>query len=144
LPEGNRWATRYNRQPVCFSGSLYVVFFNIYAFESVANQDGSYGFVSPLRVGYGIDWLALCLIIYRTKISDWLKASILAGSLTTFMVGKGVQFNKTPIVVGLVILLVAAIGVFLLLKMKKKWYHYFAIIISKIASLFFTCKINIR
>jgi hypothetical protein len=118
--------------------AAFMLYFSIFMlFESVANQDGSYGFVSPLRVGYGIVWLALCLIIYRTKISEWLKASILAGSLTTFMVGTGVQFNKTPIVVGLVILSVAAIGVFLLRKMKKKWYHYFAIIISLIASLFY-------
>ena len=88
---------------------LYFMIFMI--FESIVNQDGSYGFVSSLRVGYGILWLGLCLIVYRTTLSDWLKASVLTASLTTFMVGIGVQLYKSPIVVGLVLLLVASISV---------------------------------
>ncbi|HRL00033.1 MAG TPA: hypothetical protein PK486_06405, partial [Trichococcus flocculiformis] len=93
---------------------LYFLIFMV--FESFANQDGSYGFVSPLRVGYGIIWLGLCLIVYRTTIYDWLKAGVLTASLTTFMVGIGVQLYESPIVVGLVLLLVASISVFLLHK----------------------------
>lgn len=114
---------------------LYFLIFML--FETMGNQDGSYDFVSPVRVGYGIIWIVLCLIIYRTKISDWLKASILAGSLTTFMAGIGVQLYDTPIIVGLVMFLVSVIGVFLLHKMKKKWYHYYTIVISIIATLFY-------
>ena len=114
---------------------LYFLIFMV--FESIANQDGSYGFVSSLRVGYGILWLGLCLIVYRTTLSDWLKASVLTASLTTFMVGIGVQLYKSPIVVGLVLLLVASISVFLLHKMKQKWYHYYAVAISIIAALFY-------
>ena len=114
---------------------LYFMIFMI--FESIANQDGSYGFVSSLRVGYGILWLGLCLIVYRTTLSDWLKASVLTASLTTFMVGIGVQLYESPIVVGLVLLLVASISVFLLHKMKQKWYHYYAVAISIIAALFY-------
>lgn len=116
----------------------FILYFLIFMlFETMENQDGSYGFVSPVRVGYGIIWIVLCLIIYRTRIYDWLKASILAGSLTTFMVGIGVQLNETPIIVGLIMFLVSAIGVFLLSKMKKKWYHYYAIVISIVATLFY-------
>ena len=114
---------------------LYFLIFMV--FESIANQDGSYGFVSPLRVGYGIIWLGLCLIAYRTTLSDWLKASVLTASLTTFMVGIGVQLYKSPIVVGLVLLLVASISVFLLHKMKQKWYHYYAVALSILAALFY-------
>ena len=114
---------------------LYFLIFMV--FESFANQDGSYGFVSSLRVGYGILWLGLCLIVYRTTLSDWLKASVLTASLTTFMVGIGVQLYKSPIVVGLVLLLVASISVFLLHKMKQKWYHYYAVALSIIAALFY-------
>ncbi|MFZ2673630.1 MAG: hypothetical protein WAX71_09330, partial [Trichococcus flocculiformis] len=58
---------------------LYFLIFMV--FESFANQDGSYGFVSQLRVGYGIIWLGLCLIVYRTTIYDWLKAGVLTASL---------------------------------------------------------------
>ena len=114
---------------------LYFLIFMV--FESIANQDGSYGFVSSLRVGYGILWLGLCLIVYRTTLSDWLKASVLTASLTTFMVGIGVQLYESPIVVGLVLFLVAATSVFLLHKMNQKWYHYYAITIAIIAALFY-------
>ena len=114
---------------------LYFLIFMV--FESFANQDGSYGFVSSLRVGYGIIWLGLCLIVYRTTIYDWLKASVLTASLTTFMVGIGVQLYESPIVVGLVLFLVAATSVFLLHKMNQKWYHYYAIAISIMAALFY-------
>jgi len=116
----------------------FMVYFLIFMiFETVANQDGSYGFVSPVRIGYGIIWLGLCLIAYRTRIYDWLKATILTASLTTFMVGIGVQLYGNPIIVGLVMFLVAATSVFLLHKMKKEWYHYYAVVISIIAALFY-------
>jgi len=116
----------------------FVLYFLIFmVFENVTNQDGSYGFVSQLRVGYGIIWLGLGLIVYRTAIYDWLKASVLTASLTTFMVGIGVQLYESPIVAGLVLLLVAATSVFLLHKTKQKWYHYYAVVISIIAALFY-------
>jgi len=116
----------------------FMLYFLIFMFfEAFANQDGSYGFVSPLRVGYGILWLGLCLIVYRTTIYDWLKASVLTASLTTFMVGIGVQMYESPIVVGLILLLVAATSVFLLHKTKQKWYHYYAVVIAIIAALFY-------
>jgi hypothetical protein len=114
---------------------LYFLVFTL--FETLANQDGSYDYVSKVRVGYGIIWIVICLIIYRTKINDLLKASILTGAMTTFMVGMGVQLHKTPFLAGLVMLLVAATGIFLLRKMKKKWYHYYAIVISVFAALLY-------
>ena len=114
---------------------LYFMIFMI--FESIANQDGSYGFVSSLRVGYGIIWLGLCLIVYRTTIYDWLKAGVLTASLTTFMVGIGVQLYESPIAVGAVLFLVAATSVFLLHKTKQKWYHYYAVALSILAALFY-------
>ena len=114
---------------------LYFLIFMI--FETVANQDGSYGFVSLLRVGYGIIWLGLCLIAYRTTVYDWFKASVLTASLTTFMVGIGVQLYESPIAVGAVLFLVAATSVFLLHKTKQKWYHYYAVALSIIAALFY-------
>ena len=119
------------------AGAFMLYFLIFMVFESFANQDGSYGFVSPLRVGYGIIWLGLGWIVYRMRVYDWLKASVLTASLTTFMVGIGVQLYESPIVVGLVLLLVAATSAFLLHKMKQKWYHYYAIAISIIAALFY-------
>ena len=77
------------------------------------------------------------MIVYRTTIYDWLKASVLTASLTTFMVGIGVQLYESPIVVGLVLFLVAATSAFLLHRTNQKWYHYYAIAISIIAALFY-------
>ncbi len=114
---------------------LYFLIFTL--FETMANQDGSYSFVSWIRVGYGIIWIVLCLIIYRTRIPDWLKAGILTGSLTTFMSGIGVQLYETPIIIGLVMLLAVGTAILLLRKMNKKWYHYYAIAISIIAASFY-------
>ncbi|WP_373471490.1 hypothetical protein [Carnobacterium alterfunditum] len=118
--------------------AAFILYFLIFmVFEKGANQGSSYNFVAPLRVGYGIIWLILCLIIYRTKIRDWLKASMLTGSLTTFMIGTGVQLFENPIIVGLIMFAVVATGVFLLHRMKKQWYHYYSIVISMIATLFY-------
>ncbi len=114
---------------------LYYLFFMI--FETMANKDGSYSFVSPVRVGYGIIWLAFCLIIYGTKIPEWLKASILAVSLTTFMAAIGVQLYRTPIIAGIIIILIVASAVFMLRKMNKEWYHYYAVAISIFAGLIY-------
>ena len=115
--------------------ALYFLIFMF--FENMANQDGSYTFVSPVRVGYGVVWIVFCLIIFRTRIPEWLKASILAGSLTTFIVGIGVQSYATPIIAGLVALLAVGAAIYMLHKMNKKWYHYYAIAISIIAALFY-------
>lgn len=114
---------------------LYFMIFML--FEVMANRDGSYSFVSWIRIGYGIIWIVLCLIIYRTRIPEWLKACILAASLTTFMAGIGVQLYETPIILGLVILLTVGTAILLLRKMNKMWYHYYAIAISIIAAFFY-------
>lgn len=117
---------------------LYYLLFML--FETIANRDGLYGFVSPLRLGYAIGWLFICLVIYRTKLPEQLKAIILACSLTVFMSGIGVQLSGLDgylIIVGIVFLLVVTIAVMLLCKMKKNWFHYFAISISIIAALLY-------
>ena len=115
--------------------ALYFLIFMF--FENMANKDASYNFVSSLRIGYGIVWIVLCFITYRTRVPEWLKASILAGSLTTFIVGIGVQLYATPIIAGLVALLAVGAAIYMLHKMNKKWYHYYAIAISIIAALFY-------
>jgi len=118
--------------------AAFILYFLIFmVFENMASQESPYNFVSSLRVGYGIIWMLLCFIIYRTKTRDWLKASVLTGSLTTFMIGTGVQLFEKPIIVGLIMFAVVAISVFLLHRMKKQWYHYYSIVISIIATLFY-------
>lgn len=114
---------------------LYFLLFMI--FENMGNKDGSYNFVSLLRVGNGIIWMVFCLIMYRIRIPDWIKAGILTGSLTAFMIGIGVQFFEMPLIAGLIVLITVSAAIYMLRKMNKKWYHYYAIMISIIAALFY-------
>src|SRR5690554_2660240 len=105
--------------------------------ERMADQSGSYRFVPWVRLGYGIAWLAAIWVAYRSKLPEWIKASVLAGSLTTFLAAIGVVLYETPVITGLVIILVAAAALFLLRKMSKKWYHYYAVVLSIGAALFY-------
>lgn len=114
---------------------LYFLLFMI--FENMGNKDGSYNFVSLLRVGNGIIWMVFCLIMYRIRIPDWIKAGILTSSLTAFMIGIGVQFFEMPLIAGLIVLITVSAAIYMLRKMNKKWYHYYAIMISIIAALFY-------
>ncbi|MGE5422979.1 MAG: hypothetical protein ACM3QW_06925, partial [Ignavibacteriales bacterium] len=81
--------------------------------------------------------IVLCIIIYRTRISDLLKAGILTGSLTAFMTAAGVQIYETPVIGGLIIFLASAVCIFLLYKTKMKWYHYYAAAISILAAIIY-------
>ena len=115
--------------------ALYYLFFLL--FETIFPMDGSFHFVSPLRIGYGILWIVVCLILYRTKIPEWLKACILAGALTALMSTLGVQLYRTPVAAVVIMLLADGLTVFLLIKAKKQWFHFYAIALSTLAAVFY-------
>lgn len=118
--------------------SVFVLYYLLFMFfESFIDREKTYNFVPALRLGYGILWIPSCIILYRSGMHDLLKAIFLAVSLTAFMAGTGVQLYQYPFVIGLMILLAAAISVFLLYKMKKRWYHYYAAGIAVAAALFY-------
>lgn len=103
----------------------------------VGHEPDSLGFVSWLRMGYGIAWILLCLAVYRSKLPEWFKASILAGALTTFFAAFGVQLYETPVIVVAVMIVAIGAALFGLRKMNKKWYHYYAVAISIVAGMFY-------
>ncbi|MFA5006128.1 MAG: hypothetical protein WC509_01480 [Candidatus Izemoplasmatales bacterium] len=115
---------------------LYYLLFAL--FEAFFDRGGTYGFVSWIRIGHGIAWILACFLIYRTRIAEWFKAGILAGALTAFMTGIGVQLYETPIVALLLDILAAETAAFLLCVMNKKWYHYYAVAMAVIAGLIYT------
>ena len=117
------------------SFGLYYLIFLI--FETTVDRAEGYNFVAPLRVGFGIVLLILCVILYRTRIPELLKANILAGSLTSFLVGIGVQLYRTPVIFVLIMLFAAGTAVFLLRKATKKWFHYYVVALSILAALFY-------
>lgn len=105
--------------------------------ERRGTQPGSYGFVSWLRMGYGMLWILLCVAAYRSSLPEWFKASVLAGAITTFIASFGVQLHASLFIIGFLIALVAVIAVLLLHKMHKKWYHYYAVLLSMAAGVFY-------
>lgn len=127
------------------SFALYFLLFLLFERISMGDQQGmvvghepdSYGFVSWLRIGYGIAWLLLCLTVYRSRLPEWFKASILAGALTTFLTAFGVQLHESLFIIIVSMIVVLAAALFWLRKMNKKWYHYYAVAISIAASIFY-------
>ncbi len=105
---------------------IYVIAFMY--FEKITN--GNYYFVTPLRLIHGIVWLILGLVLYKTKIIDWLKASILTISVATFLISAGVTLYTKPIFTSISIFLVLMISLLALLRKGMKWYHYYALILA--------------
>ena len=65
-------------------GSSFLVYFMlVMIFERLGNLDGQYGFMSKLRVGYGVFVMILCSCLYFTKLLDWIKACFLTVSYRT-------------------------------------------------------------
>lgn len=127
------------------SFALYFLLFRLLQGMVMGNRQGmgaghephSLGFVSWLRMGYGVAWIVLCLAVYRSRLPEWFKASILAGALTTFFAAFGVQLYETPVIGLAVMILAAGAALFGLRKMNKKWYHYYALAISIVAGIFY-------
>lgn len=56
--------------------SLAVYFLIFMLFERTGNLSGSYSFVPYVRLGYGIFWLILAWVTYRSRLPEWLKDNI--------------------------------------------------------------------
>lgn len=125
---------------VTFGGLLLLVvsfFLYLFIFRVLGSPDGAYNFVAPLRVGYGVIWLVAVILIYRSNVADWVKAVFLAGGLGTFMITEGVQLYRWPVLqIGAAAAVILG-SIYLLYRSKKKWYHYFAVILATSGLLFY-------
>jgi len=109
-------------------GFAFLVYFLL--FRLFEDNRTTYGFVSFLRVGYGVLWLILCILFYLTHFKDWLKACFLNVGVSVFLISISVQLYDKPFI-GLVISLCTyMICLFLLFRFKMKWYHYYALFLS--------------
>lgn len=106
---------------------VYLVLFTL--LERLGNPSGQYGFVSFLRIGYGIFLMVLCICLYFTKIFDWLKACFLTVGMSTLLIAISVQLYYAPWIFITLSAFVILTGLFILSKLKKKWYHYYAILL---------------
>jgi hypothetical protein len=112
---------------------LYVSFFLLQ--ESMGNEGSRYGFVSTYRASYGIIWSIIGLVAYKLKLPDWLKAGFLTASIGTLLVTFSVNHYQSMTQILLFAGFVTAIVLFLLIKTKRKWYHFYALSLALLAVL---------
>lgn len=118
---------------IAFAFALYVSFFLLQ--ESMGNEGSRYGFVSIYRASYGVIWGIIGLIAYKLKLPDWLKAGFLTASTGTLLVTFSVNHYQSITQILLFAGFVTAIILFLLIKTKRKWYHFYALSLALLAVL---------
>ena len=79
--------------------------------------------------------LILYLVLFRTKISDLVKATLLVGPLGFLTTTAILTFYQTPVWAAAVIAVITVFSVFLLYIKKKPWFYYYAVAITILASV---------
>ena len=79
--------------------------------------------------------LVLYLVLFRAKISEILKATILVGPLGFFITTAILTFYQKPVWAIAIIVVIAVISAFLLYISKKSWFYYYAIAITVVVSV---------
>jgi len=115
--------------------SFFIYYLLFMLFETIGPQ--KYLSVSTLRVSHGFIWLIAGLVIYKTKIPDWLKASVLAVSLGTFIIASGVQLYEKPLFITSITFLITTITILALYRKDKRWYHYYALALALTAIIIY-------
>jgi len=118
---------------IALAFALYVSFFMLQ--ELMGNEGSRYGFVSAYRASYGIIWSIFGLIAYKLKLPDWLKAGFLTASIGTLLVTFSVNHYQSMTQILLFAGFVTAIVLFILIKTKRKWYHFYALSLALFAVL---------
>lgn len=109
-------------------GFAFVIYFLL--FRLFEDSRSTYGYVSFLRVGYGLLWLIICGLIYLTHIYDWLKACFLNVGISVFLISISVQLYDKPLIGLLISGSIFIVCLFILIRFKMKWYHFYALLLS--------------
>ena len=88
-----------------------------------------------VRRVYAMLLMILYLVLFRTKISDLLKAAILVGPLGFLTTTAILTFYQKPVWAIAIIVVIAVISAFLLYISKKSWFYYYAIAITVVVSV---------
>ena len=79
--------------------------------------------------------LILYLVLFRTKISDLVKATLLVGPLGFLTTTTILTFYQKPMLAVVAIVVIAAASTFLLHRIKKPWLYYYAVAITVLVSV---------
>ena len=88
-----------------------------------------------IRRVYALLLLALYLVLFRTKFSDLVKATILVGPLGFLLTTAILTFYQTPVWAVAVTAVITTISIFLLNKKKKPWFCYYAVAFTVLVSV---------
>ena len=88
-----------------------------------------------VRRVYAMLLMILYLVLFRTKISDTLKAAILVGPLGFLTTTAILTYYEKPVWAIAITVVIAVISAFLLYISKKSWFYYYAIAITVVVSV---------
>ena len=88
-----------------------------------------------VRRVYAMLLMILYLVLFRTKISDTLKAAILVGPLGFLTTTAILTYYEKPAWSFAVTAVITAISIFLLYIKKKPWFYYYAVAITILVSV---------
>ena len=88
-----------------------------------------------MRRTYALILIVLYLVLLRTKISDIIKATILAGPMGIFFTTLILTFYEKPLGAIAATVAFVAVSAYLLKKYKKPWVYYYAIAITVLVSI---------
>lgn len=88
-----------------------------------------------IRRVFAVVLLVLYIALFRTKVSELVKATILVGPLGFLTTTAILTFYQKPAWAIAVTVIIAAISAFLVFKSKKPWFYYYAIAITVLVSI---------
>ncbi len=88
-----------------------------------------------IRRVFAVVLLVLYIALFRTKVSELVKATILVGPLGFLTTTAILTFYQKPAWAIVVTVVIAAISAFLVNKSKKPWFYYYAIAITILVSI---------
>ena len=88
-----------------------------------------------VRRVYAMLLMILYLVLFRTRMSDLLKATVLVGPLGFLTTTTILTYYEKPMLAIVAILVIAAVSAFLVYKSKKPWFYYYAIVITVLVSI---------
>lgn len=88
-----------------------------------------------IRRVYAVVVLVFYLVLFRTKISDILKSTILVGPLGFLLTTAILTFYQKPAWAIAVTVVIATLSAFLLYISKKPWFYYYAIAVTVLVSV---------
>lgn len=118
-------------------GICYLLYFGVYQFVETLFflKDPTSVPAGIIRNSYAAALLIFYWALFRTKLSELLKATILIGPMTTILIAAILAFYENITLAIAVIVVITALCIFLLHRFKKPWIYYYATAVTVVAAI---------